>query len=546
MKRFISRFPWLIPAFILTVLLMLGARAHPLWGDEAETGIYGRNILTYGIPKGWDGVNLMGFNDGVTINSDLVENSNPWPQYYLVALSFKLFGISSFTARIPFILFGVGSLIVLWYLVDDLVGNRSLATLTVVKSGFNIALILYLYQARYFSLVTFFGLLFIWGAFRIRDGGAKWFATCVVSGILGIYSQPMAFILLVPSLLFSLIWSVWRSPARKKNFWRISGRLCAAGIIVAAAYAPWVYWMKPLEGRGFFMVPPLQELPLALWNVASFLYQRINETNTLPVLLLPFVIWYFLHRDTNSKRRMLVAVLGIAVVVYFLIGVLLDVFTASDSPVTTIRYHVIVLPMLMVVAVGVIQWLREQKRWLGGIIYVVYLVSSFFTISIPRSLLVDYLGEVLHPYEAPDEAVAKYLAEHAKDGDTAYLSLDRDHEPLVFFLNKKIRFINRIPIGSNKFFPKNFKVLPPYIYQYIGAPKWVILYSTNTKTDTFETLDNIPPPIGVDLTKLSDMYDETILPVYFSDMTRPEINLHSFTAIPPAPNDRIFIYHRKM
>jgi len=541
MKRFSSRFPWLIPAVILTVLLVLGARAHPLWGDEAETGIYGRNILTYGIPKGWDGVNLMGFDEGATIYQSFIENSNPWTQYYLAALSFKLFGISSFTARLPFLLFGVGSLILLWYLVDSVAGDRSLATLTAIKFCVNVALILYLFQARYFSLVFFLGLLFIWSAFNVTTGKPKWIILLIFSGILGTYSQPVSFAVLMPSVCIGILWSIRTDPARRRFLWQVVKRFIGAGAIIAIAYLPWVVWMRPFDGRGYVAFPPIYEIPDALKDIFVYFWNRINETNTLPVLLYPFVVWYFLRPDAKKKRRMLISTLGVGIFVCLILSTILDLVIISDSATTAIRYHVILFPMLTIVAVGVIQWVWEQKKWLGGTLYIVYIATTLLTVTVPSVRMNDYLGEVLHPYTAPDEAVAAYLAAHAKDRDTAYINLDRDHEPLVFLLNKKIRFVNRLPLDSAKFFPASYGKLPRYIYHYVGAPTWIILYSKRMDPGSFETFDILSPPIGVDMTKLSDLYDETILPIYFSDMTRPELNLHSFTAITPAPNDRIFI-----
>ncbi|KKU75713.1 MAG: hypothetical protein UY01_C0006G0042 [Candidatus Nomurabacteria bacterium GW2011_GWB1_47_6] len=82
------------PQKIFSLLLFLGATMHPLWGDEAETALFARNILRYGVPKGWDGVNIMGINNAAVLDKHLLNHSSPWGQYYLVAASFALFGES--------------------------------------------------------------------------------------------------------------------------------------------------------------------------------------------------------------------------------------------------------------------------------------------------------------------------------------------------------------------------------------------------------------------------------------------------------------------
>src|SRR3989344_4117838 len=91
----IFRHPWVIPTIVFTVLIIGAAEMHELWGDEAETALFGRNILKYGMPKGWDGTNIMGINNAVVLDRNLINHTSPWAQYYMVAASFAVFGESS-------------------------------------------------------------------------------------------------------------------------------------------------------------------------------------------------------------------------------------------------------------------------------------------------------------------------------------------------------------------------------------------------------------------------------------------------------------------
>ena len=83
-----QKFLWIFPCVLFAILLIIGARAHPLWGDEAETALFARNILSYGVPRGWDGTNIMGINNAVVLNADLINHTSPWTQYYMTAASF--------------------------------------------------------------------------------------------------------------------------------------------------------------------------------------------------------------------------------------------------------------------------------------------------------------------------------------------------------------------------------------------------------------------------------------------------------------------------
>src|SRR5688572_6612924 len=59
-----------------------------LWDDEAETAILSRNILKYGVPKAYDGVNLVSQLCGEEFGSDYVWRNHPWLPMYLTAASF--------------------------------------------------------------------------------------------------------------------------------------------------------------------------------------------------------------------------------------------------------------------------------------------------------------------------------------------------------------------------------------------------------------------------------------------------------------------------
>ena len=59
---------------------------------------------------------------------------------------------------------------------------------------------------------------------------------------------------------------------------------------------------------------------------------------------------------------------------------------------------------------------------------------------------------------------------------------------------------------------------------------------------SFAVFDQRKPPVEFEMNK--QLYKETVIPVYFSDMTRPELDLRSFTKITPKPEDMVYIYKK--
>ncbi len=56
--------------------------------------------LVYGIPKAWDGKNLISQEVGREYHADYVWRWTPWIEKYLAAVSFAVFGESTLTARL--------------------------------------------------------------------------------------------------------------------------------------------------------------------------------------------------------------------------------------------------------------------------------------------------------------------------------------------------------------------------------------------------------------------------------------------------------------
>jgi hypothetical protein len=152
------------------------------------------------------------------------------------------------------------------------------------------------------------------------------------------------------------------------------------------------------------------------------------------------------------------------------------------------------------------------------------------------------MKEVVRPYKTPDREVANFLEKNAKNGDTAFINLDRDHEPLIFYLKNKIKFVNRVSLTNTRIFPKNRTLIPRYIYSFRDKPDWIILYSKRGNDGSFLTFDYRPTDPNINL---KEDYTEVPLPIFFSDMSRPEIELRSFTEIKPSYQDQVFIYKKK-
>ena len=101
------------PDLVVTLIALLslplffyGLGATYLWQDEAQTALLGRSVLAHGVPMVGHGAESLSAVRGTDEGIGGIYFQISWLQAYLAAASFKLFGESSWSARLPFALAG--------------------------------------------------------------------------------------------------------------------------------------------------------------------------------------------------------------------------------------------------------------------------------------------------------------------------------------------------------------------------------------------------------------------------------------------------------
>ena len=145
----------------------------PIWRDEATTAVWARGMAEHNALMPWtvyeDGQLMAQADDGHDVNSKMLPAMQSYLQFYVAALSFKLFGVSELTARLPFALAGAVTLFVLWRIGLLLFGPGILA---LAPPGFASVSILFLNaarQCRYYMLTGLFASLAIYELCRYLD-----------------------------------------------------------------------------------------------------------------------------------------------------------------------------------------------------------------------------------------------------------------------------------------------------------------------------------------------------------------------------------------
>ena len=170
MRKALSGFLIALAAF----LLLWRLDSIPLWRDEATTANWGRLMAESGVwvPRVFDGEQLIAqAADGHDFNSKLLPAMHSWLQFYVAGIGFKLLGVGTFTARLPFVLIGGACLFVL-YRIGQTLFDGLWAFLPPSLALLSIHFLSPARQGRYYILVVLFSSLLLLEFCRyLRDPG---------------------------------------------------------------------------------------------------------------------------------------------------------------------------------------------------------------------------------------------------------------------------------------------------------------------------------------------------------------------------------------
>ncbi|MBU0755890.1 MAG: glycosyltransferase family 39 protein, partial [Planctomycetes bacterium] len=230
--------PLLIGLLILSSVLFLSNLGNQyLWQDEAQTALVGKTVLSQGIPKGYDGLNYLSQEMGAEYGDDYLWKWHTWLSFYVVAGSFKAFGVNTFAARLPFALFGLASVFMVFGLCRALWGNRKIAFTAAYLTAICVPFLLLSRQCRYYSMAVFFslwGLLAYLGLIHKKKRASFWLilAAFFLFHTHYIYCATLIITLGLHALIFH------------RN--RLLALIVSCGIAVAVNL-PWIYWFMGIR-----------------------------------------------------------------------------------------------------------------------------------------------------------------------------------------------------------------------------------------------------------------------------------------------------------
>lgn len=206
-----SVLPLIIILALGAFLLLFHLDHRPFWQDEAETAGLAKNVLKYGVPRAFDGLNLISQEHGREYDQNFLWRWSPWLQIYVTAAAFRLGGLTTYAGRFPFAVLGLACIFLVYHLVSRNSGDRTWALWSAALLTGSVPFLLYARQCRYYSLGAFLTLMSL---YAFEEKWQKKFMPalllCLSVGLLFYTNYLLFFSYLIPALLAA----VWLYPQK--------------------------------------------------------------------------------------------------------------------------------------------------------------------------------------------------------------------------------------------------------------------------------------------------------------------------------------------
>ena len=406
--------PLALLGMLSSVLLMADLGDGYLWQDEAQSALISRSVLIYGIPKATDGKNSFAQVKDAEYGANKIWKFHPWLPFYATAASYAVFGESTFSARFPSALAGVGAVLLLYWLGFKITRDRKVAFLAGLFLTASVAFLLLATQCRYYGLSIFFSLLGAYGYLKLIRGEPYGLVLFTTLTFLLFHTH----YLYCASLFLGLLVYTW-------FFARGQLKQVITGMgLVTVVNIPAILWFGDVqqknEGELFNFANTWHYVQSYLGHIDQFLIPA-------GLLLLVVILGVSGFLKTPPGKRPNIRSLGrqLALPLLFVVFTIGLIAALVHKP--YFRYIGPIFPFFMLILAIVI---REAMRihWLVGVaIYLTWLATGE---------LKNYIQEFRHDYYGPMEGITAFLNKYADSQDTVAISYG--DLPVKFYTNQPV------------------------------------------------------------------------------------------------------------
>jgi len=400
--------------FMAAVLLFSSLDSSLLWQDEAETALLGKNILEFGVPKAYDGKNVISQETGREYGDDYVWRWTSWGDKYVAALSMRFFGETTAGARFLFVGLGFLSIFFFHLTAARLFPSSWTARLATLFYVTSVPFLLHVRQCRYYSLVLCCAVLMLYFILRYDRTRRHWVGFAAASFLL-FHSNYFLCIVTLCSFLGTVFLVRLVKPFRLKEF--VVGILAAMLISFPGMFFYRSYGLSERFRWDTF----LRNLSYYVSQINDFIY---------PLLLAAFVaVLLIIIGKKELKYSLCREFMGSALLGWGAVYAAVFVLVLSFAPFGFFRYLTPLFPVAALLLTLSVSLLTGERKPATTVLSAFLIFSNLISV-LPgyaakwppnrmerRSYLYDYLYELTHERKGPIGGIVEYLKKNAEPGD---------------------------------------------------------------------------------------------------------------------------------
>lgn len=522
------------------VLGLMGLDNRLFWDDEANTAIYGRNLLKFGRLTAWDERNLVGYAFGGSLGEDLGKELRvPGLPACAAAFGMLLFGESTFGGRVMFVAAGLVSVVLLAIWMRKLLGRRFPWYLPSLLLAVCPAYLLYIRNCRYYALGVTFTLL-LWIFWTPSPGKQRPSCTAALDRrwLPGYVGATAALLLLLCTHYLNAAAAMATLPVfflqrrfRGRRQYLLLGILCTAALL----FGIWI----SLAANPFaadYSRPPDSALGVQPWAhfYTNFgkLVRDLGTHEFFPWCVVPTLLVPWSATQTRRLRPWAArgGVLTAAVLAYLVTAAALTPSDMGQGPVAEMRY---VVPLVAVgCAVGglTVGLLWRISRPLAAAVLLLLIGTNLLHMgflakrddlanpSWPPTLY-RYVADALSDYPTGTEAMVELLGD-LPEGTTVRTWPAHLVYPAMFYL-PKLHYCDQLT--ESKPIRADLGRLPDYLFVELSRAEVIVVAIPELRQKLAELYFRLGP----------DSHElKRVLAPYFNYTTKPEIPARHFSAEP--------------
>jgi 4-amino-4-deoxy-L-arabinose transferase-like glycosyltransferase len=407
------------------LLIFAGLGQRYLWDDEAETALLAERVLRFGVPLAWDGASLVSQECGQDYDQNYVWRQTPWLPIYVAASSFKLFGVGTFAARLPFALLGLLAVPSMYLLARRVFHDWTTAHLAAASLLFSVPFLLHVRQCRYYSLAIFASIWILYFFFSLRERPRLGAAGLALSLTMLLHTSQLLFLGAVAGLVLGFLVARFDHAALP---WLAAG--LAASI---ALNFPWLLGsdLGGKSGNLLSLNSAATYLTSLIWYVTRIEVYAFSAVLLVTALIVVAAMkWARIDFAAPETRACL----------FLVVFTVAHVLVVALVPFVFFRYALPLLPVLGLLQARIVRVIAQGSRALAVAVLLLALLIDRGDLVFGGRLtitLYKFADEIVHHVPGPIEGIVTYLGRAARPGDRVFISYG--DLPLRFYTKLEVR-----------------------------------------------------------------------------------------------------------